>query len=177
MFSYFYNSIGDKSFNYYDLYLANDRIRNNEGVEYLDIKLSPVVIHKIKSRVSCYPAKNYTEYRFIDKNTSLKIVNGERKYYRQHTFDTLTHEAPGGNLTWVIGKTQTDTISSTQFPSKDKYHEITSNTTEYSVSDTVTLYIRNDSRVYIRIKKDDYIDTTIDTLKLLVGEITGSDGN
>ena len=169
--------MGDKSFNHYDLYLANNRIHNSEGVEYLDTKLSPAIIHKVKSRVSCYPAKNYTEYRFIDKNTSLRIVNGDRKYYRQHTFDTLTHESPGGNLTWVIGKTQTESIGSTQFPSKDKYHEITSNTNEYTVSDTITLYIRNDSRVYIKIKKDDYIDTTIDTLKLLVGEITGSDGN
>ena len=64
MFSYFYNSIGDKSFNHYDLYLANNKIRNSEGVEYLDIKLSPALIHKVKSLVSCYPAKNYTEWGY-----------------------------------------------------------------------------------------------------------------
>ena len=54
------------------------------------------------------------------KTQYLRIVNGERKYYRQHIFDTLTHEA---DKSYKIGKTQTDLISSTQFP-KDKYHEI-----------------------------------------------------
>lgn len=177
MFNYLKNSINDKSFNTYSVYLANDIISNAEGVEYLDIKFSPVVIQKIKSKLGTYPAKHYTEYKFIDKNTVLKIIDGNRSYYRLHTLDTFIDETIDKNIKFLVAKTHILDTDPTKFPSKSEYHEITSNTSEYSISDTISIYIRNDSRVYIEIKKDDYIDTTIDTLEHIIRKLIDSVDN
>jgi len=165
MLDYFKNSIAEKSFNNYGIYLGNGEITNNEGVSSFNVKLSPIIIQSIKGVLSCYPTKHYQEYRFIDKNTFLRICNGEREYYREHVFDTFIDDSLSEHLNLIYTKFNREQIERTQFPSKSNYHELSNDTLEYSVSDTITLLIRNSSKVYIEIKKDEYIDTTIETLE------------
>ena len=177
MLNFFKNSINDKSFNTYQIFLANDIIKNSEGVKYIDIKFSPVIVQKINSMMVNYPSKHYTEYKFIDKNTVLSIVDGKKHYYRQHTLDTITDETSYKNIKLLVSKVNIQNTEPTKFPNKSEYHEITSTTSEYTVSDTIKLYIRNNSKIYIEIKKDDYIDTTIETLELLTRKITDNVDN
>lgn len=177
MLNYFNNSILDKSFNYYHIYLANDKISNREGVEYFNTKLSPVIIQNLKSFLAVYPTKNYEERRYIDKNTILRVTGAERNYYRENTIDTYTDESTNENIKFLLAKSMRLTIEPTKFPSKFEYHEIITDTFEYTIGETITVFIRNDSKVYIQIKKDDYIDTTIDSVMELIRKITDSVGN
>lgn len=181
MLEYFKNSIGEKTFNHYGIYLGNEQISNAEGVSSFNIKLSPVIIQNFKKYLSRFKTVNYQEYRFLDKNTVLRICNGERQYYRENVEDTEVDDGLSDYLKFIHCKFSRNQIPRTEFPSKSKYHELTSDTTEYSVSDTIKVFIRNSSKVYIEIKKDEYIDTTIEclenTIKELVSVITTDSGD
>ena len=159
-------TLGEKSFNNYGIYLGNGGITNNEGVSSFNVKLSPIVIQSIKNVLSCYQLKHYQEYRFIDKNTFLRICNGEREYYREHVLDTFIDDSITEYLNLIYTKFNREQIDRTQFPNESNYHELSNDTLEYSVSDTITVLVRNSSKVYIEIKKDEYIDTTIETLPI-----------
>lgn len=171
MLEYFKNSIGEKTFNHYGIYLGNEQVSNAEGVSRFNTKLSPVIIQNFKKLLSRFKTVHYQEYRFIDKNTILRICNGERKYHRENVEDTEIDESLSEHLKFVNCKIYRNDIPRTEFPSKSNYHELSSDTTEYSVSDTIKVLIRNSSKVYIELKKDEYIDTTIECLETTIKEL------
>ena len=58
-----------------------------------------------------------------------------------------------------------------------QYFEKCEDIEEYTISDTISLRIKNNKEIVIIIKKDEYIDTTIDSLKSLIENLKCSGDN
>ena len=77
----------------------------------------------------------------------------------------------------VVSSLETSNISNINFPSKMQYFEKCEDIEEYTISDTISLRIKNNKEILISVKKDEYIDTTIDSLKSLIESLKCSDDN
>ena len=175
MISFLQNSIQEHDINLYKIHVANNNpISNDAGIHLFDTKLSPALIHSYRNLLANYTSKNYTLHSYQDKTTKLDLVNCLTKVYtrefiRDFFIDTTKN--------MIVSKIEKKEIPSIYFPNRLNYHEQTNDIEEYLVSDTISLLIKNNSEIVFIIKKDEYIDTTIDCLKLLLERVKCSGDN
>jgi len=174
MIEFLQDSIQNHDINGYKIYITTgDRIQNDVGIHIINTKLSPAIIHACRNVCSSFTSKHYISNVYCDKNTLLEIVNGSKSYTREHVRDYFIDNKKH----MIISSLETSNISNINFPSKIKYFERRDDIEEYIVSDTISLKIKNNKEIVISVKKDEYIDTTIDSLKSLIENFKCSDDN
>lgn len=174
MIEFLQDLIQNHSINGYKIYITTgDKIVNDVGIQIINTKLSPAIIHSCRSICSGFTSKHYISNVYCDKNTRLEIVNGSKSYTREHVRDYFIDNKKH----MIISSLETSNISNINFPSKKQYFERRDDIEEYTISDTISLRIKNNKEIVISVKKDEYIDTTIDSLKSLIENFKCSDDN
>lgn len=174
MIEFLQDSIQNHDINRYKIYITTgDKIVNDIGINIINTKLSPAIIHSCRSVCSSFTSKHYISNVYCDKNTRLEIVNGLKSYTREHVRDYFIDNKKN----MLVSSLETSYISNINFPSKMQYFEKCEDIEEYDVSDTISLRIINNKEIVICVKKDEYIDTTIDSLKSLIECLKCSDDN
>ena len=174
MIEFLQNSIQNHDINGYKIFITTgDKIVNDIGINIINTKLSPALIHSCRSICSGFSSKHYISNVYCDKNTRLEIINGSKSYKREHVRDYFIDNKKN----MVVSSLETSNISNINFPSKMQYFERRDDIEEYTVSDTISLKIRNNKEIVITVKKDEYIDTTIDCLKSLLKSLKCNDDN
>ena len=174
MIEFLQDSIQNHDINGYKIYITTgDIIQNDVGINVINTKLSPALIHSCRSVCSGFSSKHYISNIYYDKNTRLEIINGLKSYTREHVRDYFIDNKKN----MVVSSLETSNISNINFPSKMQYFERRDDIEEYTVSDTISLKIRNNKEIVITVKKDEYIDTTIDCLKSLLKSLKCNDDN
>ena len=108
-----------------------------------------------------YPKIYTSNKNYIQSNLCLKI-NKHGNFVTSTTFHSkkLFHENDLSLLFIYSHETKQDQL---KFPCELEYHsEFSSNEIEISISDTIKLVFIDDKYIEMNIKKDAYIDTTLD---------------
>lgn len=174
MIEFLQDSIQNHDINRYKIYITTgDIIENDVGIHIINTKLSPAIIQSCRSICSGFSARHYVSNIYCDKNNKLEIINGSKTYKREHMRDYFIDKKKN----MIISSLETSNISNINFPSKMQYFEKCEDIEEYTISDTISLRIKNNKEILISVKKDEYIDTTIDSLKSLIESLKCSDDN